>query len=98
MKRMFFFLRDSVTKKFYTGQNVHLADFSQAAVYFQKANAEKKIKEMSSPKRAGNWSWYETLSAVGFSASKAEMREVNRRKNLPNWGIEIVEVEVNTPQ
>ena len=60
MKRTFYFLRDSVTGKFYDGKNSDgIVDFDKAAVYFQRKNAENKL-----------------------------------RKNLPNWGIEIVTVQV----
>ena len=59
MKRKFYFIKDSVTGKFYIGQNADdIAAFDQAAVYFQRKNAEEKIKRYVSDKYSGSYPWY----------------------------------------
>ncbi len=100
MNRKFYFLKDSVTQKFYTGESYYINSFNNAAVYYQKKNVEKRLKELIK-----KWEWYQenwTIqgSKLGDYAKqqikfvKENTELVNERKNLPNWGIEIVEVVV----
>ena len=103
MKRKFFFLKDSVTGNFYAGSSadVHVP-FDKAAVYFQYKNAEKKIKEYINGEYCGSWGWYvKCLTYPDLDWDKKIISEnekmIDERKDLPNWGIEIVEVEVDAP-
>ena len=103
MKRKFYFIKDSVTGNFYTGQNADgIAPFDQAAVYFQRKNAEKKIKEYTNERYSGSYPWHEkclTLPNLHWDKELIDQTKkmIDERKDLPNWGIEIVEVEVNAP-
>jgi len=103
MKRKFYFIKDSVTGDFYTGQSVdYISTFDKAAVYFQRKNAEKKIKEYIDDKYTGSWRWHQNYLARPDIVWTDEMinfykKMIDERKDLPNWGIEIVEVEVNAP-
>jgi hypothetical protein len=95
MKRTFYFLKDSVTGKFYDGKNSDgIVDFDKAAVYFQRKNAEKRMKQLIS----GSWEWTEkcltNYDELHWDNKAQRRRDVKARKNLPNWGIEVVEVVV----
>lgn len=108
-KRTFFFLRDNVTKKFYTGEGNYLSVFYDAAVYHNELNAKKGLKrvvqswafdeknmeywiEKSSVKRYENQPDKEWQQDKEFAANGK--RQVLARKDLKDWGIEIVSVEV----
>jgi hypothetical protein len=100
-KRTFYFLRDSVTGKFYTGQNTYIDTFDKAAVYFQRKNADKKLNELLSAKHCGSWPWiekqwttYDDKHQGQYALVKESIKLVNERKHLPNWGIEIVETDI----
>ena len=103
MKRKFYFVKDSVTGNFYIGQNADdIAPFDQAAVYFQRKNAEEKIKRYVSDKYSGSYPWYvKCLASPDLHWGKKLINKIEKmideRKDLPNWGIEIVEVEVDAP-
>lgn len=96
MNRTFYFLKDSVTGRFYTGQSNYIDNFDKAAVYFQRKNAEKKIKDVL-------YSWdlgmkhIEKYTEVYLSRDIYEdvKAKIDQRKDLPNWGIEVVEIEVS---
>ena len=104
MKRSFYFIQDSVTGQFYDGQSVDgFVDFTTAAVYFRLKNIENKIKENTSLKHTGSWTWYEKywVNEIEFD-NESQMdfhnkikKLVTERKYLPNWGMKIVEVEVS---
>ena len=103
MKRKFYFIKDSVTGNFYAGlptdENV---PFDQAPVYFQRKNAEKKIKDYLNEKYSGSWPWYVkclTIPNIRWDVETISKikKMIDERKDLPNWGIEIVEVEVDAP-
>ena len=44
--RDFYFLQDSVSKKFYTGQHNGMMDIRNAAVYYSEDAAKKSIKKI----------------------------------------------------
>jgi hypothetical protein len=102
MKRSFFFLKDSLTGKFYTGEQNYLSDFSDAAVFHSEANAKKKLKVHMDK-------WTFTQDGLDFWADRAkkglcdkkwakeEKDSVVSRQDIKDWGIEIVSVEVNAP-
>jgi len=108
MKRTLYFLKDSVTGKFYDGQTADISDFvefDKAVVYFQRENAEKKIKTLMNHSYSGSWPWYENWIKDPTYLKYIEVNErdqhinkwnklIDERKDLPNWGIEIVAVEI----
>ena len=103
MKRTLYFIKDSVTGNFYAGKSAEdIVPFDQAPIYFQRKNAEKKIKEYVDGKYSGSWPWnvkcltYPDLHWDKKTISKTK-KMIAERKDLPNWGIEIVEVEVAAP-
>jgi hypothetical protein len=100
--RFFYFLKDTVTDQFYTGENTNLGSFDKAAVYFQKKNAENKLKTIVNIKYSGSWPWLQKhwtnkkdKVKDQFDHVKICTKLVNERKNLVNWGIEIVEIKVS---
>jgi len=103
MKRKFYFIKDSVTGNFYTGSTADiLVPFDKAAVYFQRKNAEKKIKEYTDERYSGSYPWHvKCLTIPNLHWDKELIDETKKmiaeRKDLPKWGIEIVEVEVDAP-
>lgn len=103
MKRKFYFIKDSVTGNFYAGQSADgIVPFNQAAVYFQHKNAKNKIKEYVKEKYIGSWPWFvKCLTHPVLHWDKEFISKIKKmiaeRKDLPNWGIEIVEVEIVVP-
>jgi hypothetical protein len=81
--RTFYFLRDNVSKQFYTGEHNQISNFNDAAVYYKEKNAKLKIKEIIS-----NW-----LHDQKYPYGN-RLEEVNLRKNIENWGIEIISRDV----
>jgi hypothetical protein len=103
MKRKFYFIKDTVTGQFYTGQENDIADFSEAAVYYSNASAEKKIKSIiedwdDDHQFADSWI-NDAKKGVGTSLrwAKEKKNNVLKRQNLDQWGMEIVSVEVKAP-
>jgi len=99
MKRTFYFLKDSVTGNFYDGGNCDgIGQFDKAAVYFQRKNAEKRMKQLINVKYSGSWEWTEKClqdyNNLHWGDKAQRRRDVRLRKDLPNWGIQIVAVEV----
>jgi len=106
MKRTFYFLKDSVTGNFYDGGNCDdIGQFDKAAVYFQRKNAEKRMKSLFDQEHAGSWTWYvhwiKNPEYLWYVEENERTQHINKwitlideRKHLPNWGIEIVAVEV----
>jgi hypothetical protein len=98
MKRKFYFIKDSVTGNFYLGHKnlSNLVDFDGAAIYHNEDNAKKMLKQIIT-----NWKWTESSVDVWIADKnsveygKTMKRMVNQRKDLPNWGIEIVSGEVD---
>lgn len=102
MKRSFFFLKDSVTGQFYTGQCEYRAEFAGAAVFYTEANAKKKVKTHIN-------GWERTQNGLEYWLDRArkgqcekewaeeQKTDVLARKNLPNWGIKVVSVSVKAP-
>ena len=103
MKRKFYFIKDSVTGNFYAGQSAdNIVPFDKAAVYYQRKNAEKKIKEYTHERYSGSYPWHvKCLTYPDLHWDKKLIDQTKKmiaeRKDLPNWGIEIVEVEVDAP-
>ncbi len=103
MKRKFYFIKDSVTGNFYEGKSADdILTFDKAAVYFQHKNAEKKIKEYIDDNYSCSWPWLQkclTLPNLHWSKELVDKTKkmIAERKDLPNWGIEIVEVEIDAP-
>jgi hypothetical protein len=99
MKRTLYFLRDSVTGKFYNGENCdNIGRFDTAAVYWQRENAAKRIKRLVNVKYSGSWEWTEKClqdyDNLHWGDKAQRLRDVQLRKDLPNWGIEIVSAEI----
>jgi len=99
MKRTFYFLKDSVTGNFYDGENCdNIGHFDTATVYWQRDNAAKRIKRLINVKYSGSWEWTEKClqdyDNLHWGDKAQRRRDVQLRKHLPNWGIEIVAVEV----
>lgn len=95
MKRTLYFLKDSVSGKFYSGQSIYLVDFKEAAIYFQEKNVIKRRKEL-----VDKWKWHagNIIFWKGDTDKKKWAKEiegdVNARKSLPDWGIEVVSREI----
>jgi len=90
--RTFYFLKDSVSDKFYTGQNEHLSNLDGAAVYFKEANARARIKGIIQ-----SWTHYlkypvEEKYRNGYSDYGEPFPNdiVKERKDLPDCGVIIV--------
>ncbi len=108
-KRTFYFLKDSVTGKYYDGQTADISifvEFDKAVVYFQRENAEKKIEALMKPSSSGSWLWYVNRIKDPSYLNYIEVNEraqhfnkwnklIDERKDLPNWGIQIVAVEIS---
>ena len=98
MKRTFYFLKDSVTGNFYFGHKYieKLVELDGASVYHNEDNAKKMLRQIVT-----EWKWTESVvddwiaDKNSVKYGKTMKRMVNQRKNLPNWGIEIVSGEVN---
>lgn len=83
--RTFYFLQDSISKEFYTGQNNWMSMFQDGAVYYKEDNAIKGMK------RVINGWLHEQKYAKGKELPDGfDQTEVNLRKNIENWGIVIV--------
>jgi hypothetical protein len=104
--RTFFFIQDSVTEEFYTGQNNWRSDFANGAVYYQEKNAQKKIKDIIRAwehDQKFDYDWvkenWKDLNPDSYKenlkAAKVSDEEVAKRKSLKNWGIEIVSKKVS---
>ena len=85
--RTFYFLQDTVSKKFYTGQWDQLAELKNAAVYYSKDGAKKGMGKVVE-------AWVSTQWHIQLSPDASVQTEVNLRSNLKNWGIEIVSGKV----
>jgi len=92
MTRDFYFLQDSVTKLFYTGQYNWFLEFKYAAVYHTEKSALSHIKGIIS-------AWEHDLKYPVESKYKEEFIKSNKawpndlvkeRKNLKSWGIVLV--------
>lgn len=92
MTRCFYFLKDSVSDQFYTGQHDYMSDFRNDAVYHTEKSAIAHIKGIS---RA----WEHNLKYPTEEKYRKEFIEQNRpwpndltdeRKNLKDWGIVVV--------
>ena len=97
MIRSFFFIRDSLTKQFYSSSRNDLGTFAEAVVFLQRKNAEKGIRD-----RFFHWEIYleRTDTKKGNPVSEYIRRnfiEAKKRQELKNWGMEVVEVKVNEP-
>jgi NADPH-dependent ferric siderophore reductase len=98
MKRTFYFLKDNVTSKFYWSHKYleSLVELDGASVYHNETNAKKMLRQIVT-----KWEWTESSVDVWIAGTysveygKTMKQMVNQRKNLPNWGIEIVSGEVN---
>ena len=100
MKRKFYFIKDSVTGKFYLGHKYlsQLVDFDDASIYHNEDNAKKMLRQI-----VNKWKWTESVvdhwiaDKNTIKHGKTMKRMVNQRKTLPDWGIEIVELEDDAP-
>ena len=100
MKRNFFFLKDTVSGKFYWSHKYieNFVELDGAPDYRNETNAKKMLQQIVT-----KWKWTESVvddwiadeSSVEFG--KTMKRMVNQRKDLPNWGIEIIEVVIAVP-
>ena len=98
MKRKFYFIKDSVTGNFYFGHKYieNLVELDGASVYHNEDNAKKMLRQIVT-----EWKWTENVvddwiaDKNSAKYGKTMKRMVNQRKDLPNWGIEIVSGEVN---
>jgi hypothetical protein len=98
MKRTFYFLKDSVTNGFYWSHRYveSFVDLDRAPDYRNETNAKKMLQEIVT-----KWKWTESVvddwiadeSSADFGRTVKRM--VNQRKDLPNWGVEIVSGEIN---
>jgi hypothetical protein len=97
--RTLYFLRDSITKKFYTGQNVWFDEFSNAAIYYSKEAATKKVKVLVNAwkKQQKNADYWIEQVKTEHDKKWAQQRkqDVLIRQDLPKWGIEMVSVLVS---
>lgn len=92
MKRDFYFLKDSVSGQFYTGQHDYMSDFRNAAVYHSEKSAISHIKGIVS-------SWEHNLKYPLEEKYRKEHVEqgipwpndlTQERKSLKDWGIVVV--------
>ena len=92
MTRDFYFLQDSITNKFYTGQHNCISEFRDAAVYHSEKSAINHIKGII---RA----WEHDLKYPTEEKYREEFVQSNQpwpndlvqeRKDLKSWGIIVV--------
>jgi NADH:ubiquinone oxidoreductase subunit len=92
MTRDFYFLKDSVSGQFYTGQNEYMSDFRNAAVYHTEKSAVNHIKGITQ-------SWEHHVKYPTEEKYREEFEKTQRpwpndmvkeRRNLFDWGIVVV--------
>jgi hypothetical protein len=84
--RTLYFLRDSVTKKFYTNAGLQLGKFDRAVIHTTEASVVAGIKKRCTICRGDDKAIYLSENGKAFFAE---------RRQLPDWGIEIVPVVVD---
>ena len=77
IKREFYFLQDSVSRSFYTGQYNVRGSFKNAAVYWSYESASKKRKDIIKA-----WEHDEK-----YQYTEDEKEEILLRKHKEDWGI-----------
>ena len=96
MKRTFYFLRDSVTGKFYINNTTLFGVLKHANVYHNKGEAKADLRN-----KTKIWEFAKSSLPTWQTGcpcwARDVTKQVEKRKNLPNWGIEIVEITVNVP-
>ena len=98
MKRTFYFLKDSVTNKFYWSHRYveSFVELDRAPDYRNEDSAREGLQQIVT-----KWKWTEGVvddwindeSSVEFGRTVKRM--INQRKDLPDWGIKIVSGEIN---
>jgi len=98
-KRTLYFLRDSVSGYFYCGRlssgsnkGEGFVEFENAPIFFNEKNAKKKLEYY-----VEDWKWSEGCLPNWKKEKRCVGMDkmVKQRKGLPNWGIEIVAVEIS---
>lgn len=96
MKRILYFLKDSVSGKFYDQSN-DLVDFKKATIFFMYKSVQERRREL-----INRWEWHAgNVTSWKDDAGKTQEldkkkfaeeieRDINARKNLPDWGIQVV--------
>ena len=103
MKRSFYFLYDSITGKFYTGQNNWLTDFDRAAVYHSHDAAKTKVKAVInswkfSQKHRDSYAARVKPTNAGDVAWLKDLDDgIATHCNAKDWGVKIVEKTLNHP-
>lgn len=108
-ERTFFFLKDTITGQYYTGQNNELFNFNSSAVYHNQKNAlngcKRVIQSWEFQKKNMEY-WIEKTKTKGHptdtddqlktdkSWAKKQKDDVLKREKLENWGIKIVSSKV----
>ena len=98
MKRKLFFLKDTVSGKFYWSHKYveNFVELNGAPDLRNEDNAKEMLQQIVT-----KWKWTEGVvddwiadeSSVEFGRTVKRM--INQRKDLPDWGIKIVSGEVN---
>lgn len=94
--RPLYFLKDSLTGKFYTGQRNELGEFATAAIYHQMKNATSRVKgvvEAWEFQRKTADYWIEECKKKrpeDQKWAKKEKDEAIARQDLPDWGVQVV--------
>jgi hypothetical protein len=106
--RTFFFLKDTLSGEYYNGEGNWKQTFYEAAVYHQKQNAIRGMKRVMDSWEAQdrhNQYWVDYVKKKKKNQTEKEwesdkkkverdVKEVEERKNLKDWGIEIVSGEI----
>jgi hypothetical protein len=99
MKRTLYFLRDSVSGSYYNGnlpdgpkKDEGFVEFDCAPIFVNEKNVKTKLKYL-----VEKWVWAEGCLPVWKKEKRCVGMDkmVTQRKDLPNWGIEIVTVELS---
>jgi hypothetical protein len=98
MKRTFYFLKDSVTNKFYWSHQYveSFVTLDRAPDYGNEDNAKQSLQQIVTKWKRNEGvvdDWIADESSVEFGRTVKRM--INQRKDLPDWGIKIVSGEVN---
>jgi hypothetical protein len=95
--RPLYFLKDKVTGKFYSGQGNDYGEFVSAAMYHQIKNAKSGLKRVIDgwvhQRECADYWVKESMkknSPTDKVWARQQKEDVELRKDLPDWGVEIV--------
>jgi hypothetical protein len=96
MKRTIYLIYDTIKKGYCSDRHGQTGDFTKATIYLTEPNTLKSIKERAySVKQYLEDGKPTDKSAYNFTHSLKMFNEAVRRSKIPNYGYEVVPVEMN---